>query len=100
MTDAEFRRRILAVVAERDDRVEATQRERGRMLARIGAEVAVFVAANPGASANDVTRSVPGRRADVLQAVRELRAAQRRYQRVGYHVSAAGSDGEAEEPDR
>ena len=46
------------------------------------AHVAVYLAANPGASANAVQAEVGGRRQDVLRAVREVRS---RFLSTGNH---------------
>jgi hypothetical protein len=49
--------------------------DRGPLVVR----AAAFLLEQPYASANAVARSVPGRRQDVLWAVRELRAAHSRF---------------------
>ena len=82
MTDAAFRLAILAVVEERDERRLRAERERCRDRTRLFADTAVYLAANPAATANDICRAVRGERASILEAVRELRAAQKRFGRV------------------
>jgi hypothetical protein len=95
MSDAEFRRRILDVVAVRDEKLERARRDRHRDHARLCAEVFLFLASHPDASKNAVTRAVTGRRSEILEAIDALREAERRFQTPGNRLS--GSDGEAGE---
>jgi hypothetical protein len=59
--------------------LRATGSRSRRDRTRLMADVAVFVAAKPTASANVVARSVRGRRQDVLACLRELEAARTRF---------------------
>lgn len=63
--------------------LERQERARGHDRGPLVVKVAAFLVENPDASANRVALSVPGRREDVLWAVRELRAASPRFRTPG-----------------
>jgi hypothetical protein len=92
MTDAEFRERILDVVGERNAGLRAAADAQRRNLLRIAAEVAAFRAATPGASANSVVREIRGKREDVLEAVRQLAEAEKRFEGLRNRLPHAAPD--------
>ena len=91
-TVAEVGQRFLALAQEHLKAQNQRAQEARLALFRICAEVFLHLQANPTATANDVARNVPGRRQDMLRAVRELRAAQKRFQASRNRSPGEGSD--------
>jgi len=86
LADADLRRLADLIVAG----LRASGRQR-RDRARLMADVAAFVIANPAASANAVAARVRGRRQDVLRCLRELEAARTRFPSRGNHTDEGRS---------
>ena len=83
--------RVAALIAELAELAQCADAQPDRVRDRgpLVAEVAGFLLAHPDATANTVSASVAGRRADVLWAVREIRGSSSRFLSCGYHVPEA-----------